>query len=120
MRSMDEWTPTRVEERLRKAVAFRDGLPNSNMDFAPGAERIGIIGATVVNAAGVRVVAEAAEALSWLTWIDSDDANIIIARIEGARWKPICWRFGISRATAHRRWRRSLYLIAMHLQADQL
>ena len=117
---MDEWTPTRVEERLRKAVALRDRLPNSDTEFAPGAERIGVIGVIVVNAAGETVVAEAAEALSWLSWLDSDDAGIVIARLDGAAWKAICWRFGISRATAHRRWRRSLRLIACRLEDCKL
>ncbi len=117
---MDEWTPTRVEERLRKAVALRDGLPNSDTEFVPGAERIGIIGVIVVKAACDTVVVEAAEALLWLSWLDSDDAGIVLARIEGARWKLICWRFGISRATAHRRWRRSLRFIARRLSEDLL
>jgi len=117
---MDEWTPTRVEERLREAVALRDGLPSYDSEFAPGADSMGIIGVIMENAAGDTVVTEAAETLSWLRWLDSDDAGIALARIEGARWKLICWRFGISRATAHRRWRRSLLCILRRLHEGEL
>jgi hypothetical protein len=53
--------------------------------------------------------------LSWLDWLEVEDAALVRARIQGARWKLICWRFGISRATANRRWRHSLDLIARRL-----
>lgn len=113
-----EWTPARVEERLRKAVVLRETLPVSDPEFAPGAEDtriIGVIGLGGAGAAGDAVVAEAAEALSWLNWLDPDDADIVIARLEGAPWKSICLRFGISRPTADRRWRYALALIAWRL-----
>ena len=61
------------------------------------------------------VVAEAAQALAWLDWLDPVDAGIVVARLEGAAWKPICWRFGISRPTADRRWRYALAVIAWRL-----
>ena len=81
-------------------------------------EGIGIIGGIGVAAAGAdgdQVVAEAAEALSWLSWLDPEDARIVRARAEGAPWKAICWRFGISRPTADRRWRYALALIVWRL-----
>jgi type III restriction enzyme len=71
-----------------------------------------------LTAASDAVVAEAAEALSWLHWLDPDDARIVVARLEGARWKLICWRFGISRPTADRRWRYALALIAWRLNGN--
>ena len=55
------------------------------------------------------------EALSWLAWLEPDAAALVRVRSEGARWKVICWRFGISRPTAHRRWRYALGLIAWRL-----
>ena len=56
--------------------------------------------------------------LSWLGWLSPDDAGIVRARLEGAPWKAICWRFGISRPTADRRWRYGLGLIALRLNGQ--
>jgi hypothetical protein len=59
--------------------------------------------------------ASASEANPWLNWLSSSDAELVKLRLSGSRWKPICWRFGIGRATAHRRWKASLKLIAHRL-----
>ena len=64
------------------------------------------------------VVGMAMEAMSWLDWLEPDDAGIVLARLEGAPWKAICWRFGISRPTADRRWRYALSLIAWRLNGN--
>jgi hypothetical protein len=110
------WSPARVEERLRKAAALRETLSGYDTEFAPDGEGIGGIGGIGVPAVGAdHVVVEAAEALSWLRWLDPDDAGIVVARLEGACWKLICWRFGISRPTADRRWRYALAVIAWRL-----
>ena len=55
------------------------------------------------------------EPLSWLSLLEPNDAALVRVRSEGARWKLVCWRFGISRATAYRRWRYALGLIAWRL-----
>ncbi len=55
------------------------------------------------------------EALQWLRWLEPDDARLVWMRAEGVRWKPVCWRFGLSRATAYRRWEYALSLIAWRL-----
>jgi hypothetical protein len=52
------------------------------------------------------------EPLSWLDWLEPEDAQVVQARVAGAPWKLICWRFGIGRATAHRRWTYGLAMIA--------
>ena len=52
------------------------------------------------------------ETLGWLRWLEADDAKLVWARAERTPWKMICWRFGIGRATAHRRWQYALSLIA--------
>lgn len=112
------WSPARVEERLRKAAALRESLEAYDSDFAAAGKSIGIIGVIGVGTAvedGDAVVAEAAEALSWLNWLDPVDAGIVVARLDGAPWKAVCWRFGISRPTADRRWRYSMALIAWRL-----
>ena len=86
-----EWTPAMVEARLEEAVSA--GL-------------------------GRRFHARAVEV--WLSWLDPVDAGILRARAEGSPWKLICWRFGIGRATAHRRWQYGVSLIAWRLNGRQL
>src|SRR5690606_29546714 len=56
------------------------------------------------------------EAFGWLLWLEPDDARLVWLRAEGVRWKPICHRLGISRATAWRRWAAALIVIAGHLK----
>jgi len=46
---------------------------------------------------------------------DVEVSKLLWARAEGTPWKAICWRFGISRATAHRRWEYGLSLLAWRL-----
>jgi hypothetical protein len=92
-----EWNEVRVAGRLREALALQrhgTGEPDA--------------------------VARTAEALSWLSWLDPEDARIVRARAEGSPWKLICWRFAIGRATAHRRWQYGLSLIAWRLNGRQL
>jgi len=119
------WIPDRVEERLRKAVALQTALKTERLvsDIAAGGfpENRGLIGG--IGGMGSEcpadsdhgLVAHAAEALSWLRWLEPDDADLVRARLSGAPWKSICWRFDISRPTADRRWRYALALIAWHL-----
>jgi hypothetical protein len=56
------------------------------------------------------------ETFTWLSWLDPDDARIVWLRAENVRWKPICWRLGISRATAWRRWAAALITIAKRVE----
>lgn len=55
------------------------------------------------------------EAIGWSRFLEPEDAKLLWARAEGTPWKGICWRFGIARATAHRRWEYALCLIAWRL-----
>jgi len=119
--AISEWTPTRVEERLRKAVALK-ARPSGEAPIGEVSDEASPLGRRTGGAAVRRrvidddeVVAHAAEALSWLRWVDPDNAGIVLARLQGAPWKAICWRFGISRPTADRRWRYALSLIAWRL-----
>lgn len=122
------WTPARVEERLRKAVALQAALVSERLvtDIVAGREPKGIgiigiiggIGSALPADGDDRLVVHAAEALSWLRWLEPDDAALVRARLAGAPWKSICWRFGISRPTADRRWRYALALITWHLNGD--
>ena len=97
------WTAARVEARLGKAIALKAAFVNGKMPFASSRDD---------------VVGMAMEAMSWLDRLEPDDAGIVLARLEGAPWKSICWRFGISRPTADRRWRYALALIAWRLNGN--
>ena len=90
--NMTRWAPEGVAARLREAARVSLAATSS-----PG----NVPGAT--------------DALCWLDWLDPDLGRLVRARAEGARWKLICWRFGISRVTAHRRFRRGLVQIAEQL-----
>jgi hypothetical protein len=54
----------------------------------------------------------------WLQWLDPLDRAIVWARAQGVRWKTICWQFGISRATAYRRYRYGITVITCRLNGD--
>lgn len=60
------------------------------------------------------------EALQWLRWLDGEEAKLVWARASGNSWKEVCWRFGIARTTAWRRWVIALCLIAMKLNGEQI
>jgi hypothetical protein len=60
------------------------------------------------------------EALSWLRWLESEDAKLVWARSDRTPWKAICWRSGIGRATAHRRWQYGLSVIAWRLNGRRV
>jgi hypothetical protein len=55
------------------------------------------------------------ETFTWLTWLEPDDARIVWLRAEGVRWKPICWRVGLYRQTAWRRWVAALVTVSNRL-----
>jgi hypothetical protein len=52
-------------------------------------------------------------ALEWLRCLSREDQRLVWARVNGARWKTICWEFGIHRSTASFRYRRALFAIAV-------
>ncbi|WP_442971791.1 DUF6362 family protein [Rhodoplanes sp. Z2-YC6860] len=61
----------------------------------------------------------ASEHPDWLDWVNPDDVELVIARARRTRWKPICLKFGVSRATAHRKWQRSIETIVARLNGIQ-
>jgi hypothetical protein len=60
------------------------------------------------------------ETLCWLRWLEGEDAKLVWARADRTPWKAICWRFGIARATAHRRWQYGLSVIAWRLNGRKV
>jgi hypothetical protein len=60
------------------------------------------------------------EALVWLRWLEVEDSKLVWARADRPAWKVICWRFGIARATANRRWQYGLGVIAWRLNGQRV
>lgn len=62
-----------------------------------------------------RAISRMEETITWSKFLEPEDAKLLWARAEQAPWKAICWRFGISRATANRRYEYALCVIAWQL-----
>ena len=127
---MDNWTAEMVEERLAEAAAVIRRLPPVRV---PGyfntwppmvvefADRVGQDPEPMrLPPPSPAAISRMEETLGWLRWLKAEHAKLVWARAEGTPWKLICCRFGISRATAHRRWRYALSLIAFRLSGRRL
>jgi hypothetical protein len=64
-------------------------------------------------------ISQMEEAITWNRFLERDDAHLMWARAEGARWKELCYRFGISRPTAHRRWEYVISVIVWRLMGGR-
>jgi hypothetical protein len=122
---MVNWTPEQVEARLKEAADVLKRLPETK------ARGYSNLWPRVVHDFGDMVGQEAEpmrrpppsaaaisrmeEALTWIRFLAIDDGKLVWARAERAPWKSICWRFGIARATANRRWKFGLSVIALRL-----
>ena len=127
---MDNWTVEMVEERLVEAADVMSRLPPVRV---PGhfntwppvvvefADRVGQEPEPMrLPPPSPAAIGRMEETLGWLRWLKAEHAKLVWARAEGAPWKQICWRFGISRATAHRRWRYALSLIVYRLNGRRV
>lgn len=122
---MADWTPSQIEDRLTEAADVLHRLPDQGVRgyFTTWPEVVHSttdgIGREPAGMSRPRpspaAISCMEEALDWLRFLEADDAKLVWARAEGRRWKAICWRFGISRATAHRRWQYGLSVIALRL-----
>lgn len=122
---MTDWTRERVEERLSEAADVMRRLPPVRVqgyyNLWPKVlhEFADLVGQEPPRLKrpppAPEAISRMEEALDWLRWLDAEDAKLVWARVERTPWKMICWRFGISRATAHRRWEYALSVIAWRL-----
>jgi hypothetical protein len=120
-----QWTPALVEERLIEAADTMKRLPEVRVQgyfnswptiLREFSDRVGEAPQRLRRpppAPGA--ITRMEEALSWLRWLEPDDSRLAWMRAEGARWRSICQRFGISRATADRRLEYALCVIAWRL-----
>ena len=122
---MTQWTPSLVEERLAEATYVLKRLPaerrqgyfstwpKMRVEFAD------LVGQTPepmrLPPPSAAAISRMEETLSWTVGLDPIDGKIIWLRAGGERWKTICWKVGLARATANERWLYALCVIAWRL-----
>ena len=122
---MTTWSPEQVEERLVEAADVLKRLPEEKVQgyFSVWPEIVRSFADMVGQEPGplrlpppaAAAISRMEETLTWVRFLAPDDGRLVWARAEGAPWKAICWRFGIARATAHRRWQYGLSVISLRL-----
>jgi len=122
---MTTWTPERVEERLIEAADVLKRLPEERVQgyFTTWPEVVrdfwdafGWHDAVLKRPwPSPASISRMEETLTWMQFLAPEDGRLVWARAEGTPWKAICWRFGVSRATARRRWQYGLSVIALRL-----
>ena len=126
--AMTEWTRDMVEERIDEAADVLRQLPPVRLraTSAPGrtscaaGERSARTGSRCGTPAEAAAISRMEEAITWNRFLERDEAHLMWARAEGMPWKELCYRFGISRPTAHRRWEYALSVIAWRLNGRQV
>lgn len=127
---MAEWTPEQIEKRLEEAADVLKRLPEQKVrgyfnvwpevvhDFA---DMVGQKAEPMRRPPPPAAsISRMEEALDWMQLLDGEDGKLVWARAEGAEWKAICWRFGVSRSTATRRWDFALSVIALRLNGHRI
>jgi flavin-binding protein dodecin len=130
MVDLGEWTAKRVDERLAEAADVMRCLPRVRVqgffstwpaiahDFA---DRVGQEPQRLRRPSPAPDAITRAEAtLLWLRWLEVEDARLVWMRAERARWREICQRFELSRATANRRYDYALTVIVWRLERRPL
>jgi hypothetical protein len=126
---MADWTTTQVQDRLELAAGVMCQMPGVRPQgffnawpeyFHTFADQVGQEPRMRRPRPSPREITQAEEAMLWLRWLEVDDARLVWARAEGIAWKPICWQFGISRATANRRWQYGLAIIVWRLNGKRV
>lgn len=122
---MGDWTPACVEERLHEAADVMKRLPEVRVQgyyslwpkmLAEFSDLVGQEPQPLKRPPpSPDAITRMEETLGWLRWLEAEDAKLAWARAERTPWKMICWRFGVCRATAHRRWEYALSLITWRL-----
>lgn len=127
---MNEWTMEMVEARLEDAAQVMRRLPSVRIGgyfntwpamFMEFADRVGQEPQPMrMPPPSAAAITRMEEALGWLRWLEGEDVKLVWARSDRTPWKAICWRFGIGRATANRRWQYALSLIAWRLNGKSV
>jgi hypothetical protein len=125
-----KYTPKDIEGRFEEAASTLRRLPDIRVPgyfstwppvIRAAVEAYGYDPARMPRIAPTpQAISRMEETFTWLTWLEPDDARIVWLRAEGVRWKPICWRVGLSRAVAWRRWVAALITIANRLNSKYI
>jgi hypothetical protein len=127
---MADWTPSQIEDRLieaaevlkllpeEKARGYFSVWPEITHDFADKVEQA--LNHQRRPPPSAAAISRMEKVLTWIHYLAPEDGKLVWARAEGAPWKEICWRFGIARATAHRRYLYGLSVIVWRLSGKRL
>jgi hypothetical protein len=121
-------TPREIEDRFEEAALTLRRLPERNRPRGYGSSWPPVVHDAMqaygyTPEAPMRIVPSAAaitrmeECFDWLLILEPEDARIVWLRAEGVRWRQVCYRAGIVRTTAWRRWAASLLTIAKNLKS---
>jgi hypothetical protein len=125
---MADWTKDMVEDRVVEAAAVLRHIPPPQVAgyFSTWPEVVRSFGDLVGQEPvalkprpSPAAITRMEEAITWNRFLERDDAALMWARADGMQWKPICHRFGIARATAHRRWEYALSVVAWRLNGRE-
>jgi hypothetical protein len=111
------WRLATLLRERRKGRGYFNTWPPVVVEFA---DRVGQDPEPMRLPPAPAAISRMEETLGWLRWLKAEHAKLVWARAEGTPWKQICWRFGIARATAHRRWRYGLSVMAYQLNGQRL
>jgi len=127
---MAEWTRDMVEDRIVEAADVlkqMPGLPPQGyFSTWPEIQRSRRELAEAMPTPGRRprpgisAITRMEETITWNRLLQPEEAHLMWARAEGTPWKGICYRFGVSRPTAHRRYDYALSVIAWRLNGRQV
>ena len=126
---MADWTRTMVEDRIETAAEVFRALPDVRPQgysnawpeyFHSFGDKVSQQPETRRPRPGPRAITEAEATLLWLRWLEPQDARLVWLRANRTAWKPICWEFGISLATANRRLEYGLSVISWRLNGKRV
>ena len=127
---MAEWTRDMVEERITEAADVLRQLPpvRARATSARGRKSSGPRRRSPKACPkpmrrpppSAAAITRMEETITWNRFLERDEAHLMWARAEGTPWKHLCYRFGISRPTAHRRYEYALSVIAWRLNGRQV
>ncbi|MGE0854123.1 MAG: DUF6362 family protein [Hyphomicrobiaceae bacterium] len=127
---MNDWTPEKVEERMVEAVAVLRRLPPVRVGgyFSTWPKMMvefsDLVGQTPepmkLPPPSPAAISRMEATLEWMKWLEPADSKLVWMRAERHQWKAICWRFGLSRATANRKFDYALSLITWRLNGRRV
>jgi len=126
---MTDWTIAMVQDRLELAAEVMRQAPGVKPQgyfsawpeyFHSFADKVGQKPRMRRPLPSPRMITEADEAMLWLRWLEIEDAKLLWLRAKRVPWKPICWQFGLSRATANRRCLYGLAVIVWRLNGRRV